>query len=82
MMPSVSTTKTMPEFPALYRTWRQELSPPFRRCRKAVAVRIPFTARALVVGIWRRRLEDEDAAYAAAGFYLTPYLEKDRVGQA
>jgi hypothetical protein len=74
----IAKTKTLPGFPRAYRTWRQETTEPFRRCERALVVRMPFCLHALVFGRWHARLEDEDAALAALGHRLTPYLERDK----
>lgn len=77
-MPFICTTKTLDGFPRVYRTWRQETTRPFRRCERALVVRLPFSRLALVFGVWRTRLPDEDAALAALGHRLTPYLDRDK----
>lgn len=76
---TTATTSVFGDFPWVYRTWRQETAAPFRRCEKAVAVRIPLTRRALVAGAWERALADEDEAYDAIGFHSTPYKEDRKV---
>lgn len=70
---ATAATSVFGKYPWVYRTWRQETAHPFRRCERAVAVRIPLTQRALVAGAWERALADEDEAYAAIGFHTTPY---------
>jgi hypothetical protein len=76
---TTGTTGVFGSFPWFYRTWRQETSSPFRRCERAVAVRIPLTRRALVAGAWQGRLADEDEAYASIGFHTTPYKQERKV---
>lgn len=78
MMPFIALTRVLPGFPRVYRTWRQETSEPYRRCERALVVRLPWLRRALVIGWWGSRLADEDAAYAALGHRLTPYLDRDK----
>lgn len=70
------TTRWLAGFPRVYFTWRQETRAPYRRCERALAVRVPWTGKSLVVGRWHRRLPGEDEAYAALGFHPTPYLEE------
>lgn len=76
---TTGTTGVFGKFPWVYHTWRQETATPFRRCEKAVAVRIPLTRRALVAGAWERALADEDEAYDAIGFHATPYKADRKV---
>lgn len=76
--PFITHTKTLAGFPRVYRTWRQETTAPFRRCERALVVRLPWSRRALVFGRWHARLADEDAALAALGHRLTPYLDRDK----
>ena len=78
MKPFIGTTRVLVGFPAVYATWRQEVCRPFRRSERVCVVRIPWTRRGLVFGYWQGRLPDEDAALAALGHRLTPYLEKDK----
>lgn len=81
MTPFLDTTHVLYGMPRVYRTWRQETSAPFRRCDRALCVRIPWTKKAIVAGWWNRRLADEDEAFTAIGFHPTPYLEQEHVAQ-
>lgn len=53
----------LPKFPALYWTWRQELASPFRRCDRALVLRLS-PRRAVVLGRWAHTGYDEDEAAA------------------
>lgn len=76
MMPFVSTTRVLAGFPLLYTAWHQEQVAPFRRCTRALVVRIP-RGRALVFGMWRQRLGDENEMLAAIGFKFAAELDRE-----
>jgi len=75
----IAVTRTLPAFPRYYRTWRQELDPPFRRCDSAYVLRLPWLHWALVAGRWHSRARDVDAAIEGLGVTMMAIddLEQD-----